>query len=197
MLNTALRTSQQRVLGTAILQWDTFSLDVCHVLQFYREALAEPISHNNSFIILHHPWSSLYILESFGILTYFWKLLDTFGIYWRFVGDLSSGFHQLSSVIFSKYVQFWHFPIVLPPLCLPFLSPCCVSPVCLTVFGSKSSSQPFRLSKKEQTDGYNMKQFWNKILKQKWNRAFFTSLWNWRGWQWTLGAFELYKFGSA
>ena len=55
MLNTALRTSQQRVLGTAILQWDTFSLDVCHVLQFYREALAEPISHNNSFIILHHP----------------------------------------------------------------------------------------------------------------------------------------------
>ena len=81
MLNTALRTSQQRVLGTAILQWDTFSLDVCHVLRFYREALAEPISHNNSLIILDHPWSSLYILESFGILTYFWKLLDTFGIY--------------------------------------------------------------------------------------------------------------------
>ena len=54
MLNTALRTSQQGVLGTAILQWDTFSLDVCHVLQFYREALAEPISHNNSLIIFDH-----------------------------------------------------------------------------------------------------------------------------------------------
>jgi hypothetical protein len=55
MLNTALRTSQQRVLGTAILQWDMFSLDVCNVLQFYREVLAEPISHNNSLIILDHP----------------------------------------------------------------------------------------------------------------------------------------------
>ena len=163
MLNTALRTSQQRVLGTAILQWDTFSLDVCHVLQFYREALAEPISHNNSFIILHHPWSSLYILESFGILTYFWKLLDTFGIYWRFVGDPSSGFHQLSSVIFSKYVPFWHFNILQSSFfwftnyksdIFHVASPRCVSPVCLTVFGSKSSSQPFRLSaKKEQTDG--------------------------------------------
>ena len=130
----------------------------------------------SSLIILDHPWSSLiilYILESFGILTYFWKLLDTFGIYWRFVGDPSSGFHQLSSIIFSKYVQFWHFNIlqkqlflvhttmspiwhfsfcIIFPLCLPFLSPRCVSPVCLTVFGSKSSSQPFRLSaKKEQT----------------------------------------------
>ena len=62
MLNTALRTSQQRVLRTAILQWDTFSLDVCHVLRFYREALAEPISHNNSLIILGHPcifWNHL------------------------------------------------------------------------------------------------------------------------------------------
>ena len=62
MLNTALRTSQQRVLGTAILQWDMFSLDVCHVLQFYREVLAEPITHNNSLIILDHPcifWNHL------------------------------------------------------------------------------------------------------------------------------------------
>ena len=145
MLNTALRTSQQRVLGTAILQWDTFSLDVCHVLQFYREALAEPISHNNSFINLHHPWSSLYILESFGILTYFWKLLDTFGIYWRFVGDLSSGFHQLSSVIFSKYLAkaafsclqtikvtfliLQLFSAVILPLCLPVVTP----PLCFPV----------------------------------------------------------------
>ena len=39
MLNTALRTSQQRVLGTAILQWDMFSLDVCYVLYFYREII--------------------------------------------------------------------------------------------------------------------------------------------------------------
>ena len=107
----------------------------------------------SSLIILDHPWSSLYILESFGILTYFWKLLDAFGIYWRFVGDPSSGFHQLSSVIFSKYVQFWHFNILqssffwftnyksdifhfasprcVSPLCLPFLSPRCVSPLCL------------------------------------------------------------------
>ena len=28
MLNTALSTSQLRVLGTAILEWDMFSLDV-------------------------------------------------------------------------------------------------------------------------------------------------------------------------
>ena len=111
MLDTALRTSQQRVLGTAILQWDTFSLeslDVCQVMFFnfiekhWQNQFPTTIL-SSSFIILDQ---SLYILESFGILTYFWKLLDTFGIYWRFVGDLSSGFHQLSSVIFSKYVQF-------------------------------------------------------------------------------------------
>ena len=40
MLNTALSTSQQRVLLTAIPYWDMFSLDVCYVLQFYREVLA-------------------------------------------------------------------------------------------------------------------------------------------------------------
>ena len=175
MLNTALRTSQQRVLGTAILQWDTFSLDVCHVLQFYREALAEPISHNNSFIILHHPWSSLYILESFGILTYFWKLLDTFGIYWRFVGDLSSGFHQLSSVIFSKYVQFWRqyltkaafsclqtikvtFSRCVSPLCLPVVSPQCVSPFLGRSPRASLSAFPLKKSKRMETDGYKMKQ---------------------------------------
>ena len=32
MLNTALRTSQQGILGIAILQMDIFSLDICHVL---------------------------------------------------------------------------------------------------------------------------------------------------------------------
>ena len=32
-----------------------FSSDICYVLQFYREVLAEPISHNNSLIILDHP----------------------------------------------------------------------------------------------------------------------------------------------
>ena len=42
-----------------------FSSDICYVLQFYREVLAEPISHNNSLIILDHPCISLYILGHF------------------------------------------------------------------------------------------------------------------------------------
>ena len=48
MLNTALRTSLRdydSIVGYVFL-------DVCYVLQFYREVLAEPISHNNSLIIL-------------------------------------------------------------------------------------------------------------------------------------------------
>ena len=184
MLNTALRTSQQRVLGTAILQWDMFSLDVCHVLQFYREVLAEPISHNNSLIILDHPWSSCIFwnhLESWHIFGNFWILLG-------YIGDLLEIHHQgfisyiqqICTILTFQYltraafsglqtikVTFFilhHFPVVSPrcvsPLCLPFLSPRCVSPVCLTVFGSKSSSQPFRLSaKKEQTDGNGTDRF--------------------------------------
>ena len=90
-----------------------FSLDVCHVLQFYREVLAEPISHNNSLIILDHPWSSLIILdhpwssliildhpwsscifwnhlESWHIFGNFWILLDLLG----YIGDLLEIHHQ-------------------------------------------------------------------------------------------------------
>ena len=52
MLNTALRTSLRdydSIVGYVFL-------DVCYILQFYRgEVLAEPISHNNSLIILDHP----------------------------------------------------------------------------------------------------------------------------------------------
>ena len=70
MLNTALRTSLRHydsIVGYVFL-------DVCYVLQFYREELAEPISHNNSLIILDHPCISLYILDYFGII---WKHLET------------------------------------------------------------------------------------------------------------------------
>ena len=66
-----------------------FSLDVCHALQFYRKVLAEPISHNNHYlIILGHPctfWNLDIFLETFGI---YWNILEIFG-------DPSSGFHQL------------------------------------------------------------------------------------------------------
>ena len=149
MLNAALRTSQQRVLGTAILQWDTFSLDVCHVLQFYREALAEPISHNNSLIILDHLvyfgiiWNLDICLETFGN---FWDILE---ICWRSIIRVSSviisyiqqictilTFQYLTKAAFSclqsKKVTFFHFALFFPffsfPLCLPVVSPCCVSP---------------------------------------------------------------------
>ena len=73
MLNTALRTSLRdydSIVGYVFL-------DVCYVLQFYREELAEPISHNNSLIILDHPWSSLYIFVYFGL---FWNHLETWHI---------------------------------------------------------------------------------------------------------------------
>jgi hypothetical protein len=71
--------------------------------------------------------------------------------------------YKSSFFLFTNYksdiFHFASFSRCVSPLCLPFLSPRCVSPVCLTVFGSKSSSQPFRLSaKKEQTDGNKMKQ---------------------------------------
>ena len=148
MLNTALRTSQQRVLGTAILQWDMFSLDVCHVLQFYREVLAEPISHNNSLIILDHLvyfgiiWNLDIFLETFG---YFWDILE---ICWRSIIRVSSviinyiqqictilTFQSLTKAAFSgtnynvSHLTFFilhHFPVVSPlsfsPLCLPSVS---------------------------------------------------------------------------
>ena len=164
MLNTALRTSQQRVLGTAILQWDMFSLDVCHVLQFYREVLAEPVSHNNSLIILDHPWSSLYILESFGILTYFWKFLDVFGCFWDILEICWRSIIRVSSVIIS-YIQqictiltfqyltkaafsglqtikvtffiLHHFPVVSPRCVSPFFLPV-VFPQCVSPFLGRS-----------------------------------------------------------
>ena len=174
MLNTVLRTSQQRILGTAILQWDTLSLYIYYVFQFYREALAEPISHNNSFIILGHPCIFWNHLESWHIFGNLWILLGYIGdlleIYYQdFISyhqlysanmynfDISIS-HKSSFFLFTNYksdiFHFASFFRCISPLCLPFLSPRCVSPVCLTVFGSKSSSQSFRLSaKKEQTDG--------------------------------------------
>ena len=137
----------------------------------------------SSLIILDHLvyfgiiWNLDIFLETFG---YFWDILE---ICWRSIIRVSSviisyiqkictilTFQYLTKAAFSGLqtikVTFFilhHFPVVSPrcvsPLCLPFLSPRCVSPVCLTVFGSKSSSQPFRLSaKKEQTDGNKMKQ---------------------------------------
>ena len=124
--------------------------------------------------------SSFIILVYFGII---WNL-DIFGNFWillGYIGDLLEiyhqgfiSYHQLYSAnmynfdisishkssffLFTNYksdiFHFASFFRCVSPLCLPFLSPRCVSPVCLTVFGSKSSSQPFRLSaKKEQTDG--------------------------------------------
>ena len=90
MLNTALRTSLRdydSIVGYVFL-------DVCYVLQFYREELAEPISHNNSLIILDHPWSSLYIFVYFGL---FWNHLETWisFVYHLYIICIS-GFHQLS-----------------------------------------------------------------------------------------------------
>ena len=77
--------------------------------------------------------------------------------------DISISYKSSFSCLQTIKVPFFilhHFPVV---------SPRCVSPLCLTVFVSKSSSQPFRLSaKKEQTDG-NRATF--KIFQ-----AFFTSL---------------------
>ena len=47
-----------------------FCLDVCHVLQFYREVLVEPISHNNSLIIF------VYFRD-------FWILCWNLDIFWE------------------------------------------------------------------------------------------------------------------
>ena len=74
--------------------------------------------------------------------------------------DISISYKAAFSGLQTIKVTFFilRLPVVSPrcvsPFFLPVVSPRCVSPVCLTVFGSKSSSQPFRLSaKKEQTDG--------------------------------------------
>ena len=91
--------------------------------------------------------------------------MDTFGIYWRFLGDPSSGFHQLSSVIFSKYVQFYTILTFqyltkaafsgLQPIKMTFSR--CVSPLCFP-----SVSHRFWVEVLEpafwQTDGNKMKQ---------------------------------------
>ena len=182
MLNTALRTSQQGVLGTAILQWDTFSLDVCHVLQFYREALAEPISHNNSLIILDHPCKFWNHLESWHIFGNFWILL-------RYIEDLLEIYHQgfisyhqlysanmynfdISISYKSSFIWFTnyksdishlhHFPVVSPrcvcPFFLPVVSPQCVSPFLGRSPRASLSAFPLKKSKRMETDGYKMKQ---------------------------------------
>ena len=87
--------------------------------------------HHQGFISYHQS----YIQQICTILTFQYLTKATF-----------SGLQTIKLTFFILH----HFPVV---------SPRCVSPVCLTVFGSKSSSQPFRLSaKKEQTDGNKMKQ---------------------------------------
>ena len=180
MLNTALRTSQQRVLGTAILQWDMFSLDVCHVLQFYREVLAEPISHNNSLIILDHPWSSCIFwnhLESWHIFGNFWLLLG-------YIGDLLEihhqgfiSYHQLYSAnmynfdisISYKSSFFWYKLQCLPfdifhfasfsrcvsPFFLPVVSPQCVSPFLGRSPRASLSAFPLKKSKQNETERFS------------------------------------------
>ena len=129
--------------------------------------MAEPISHNNSLIILDHPCICWNHLES--NLDIFWKLLDTFGIFWDILEICWRSIIRVSSVIISYIQQIcriltfqylttatfsglqttevfiykWHFSCYnICSMCLPFLSPHCVSPVCLTFLGSKSLSQP-------------------------------------------------------
>ena len=137
-------------------------------------------------------WSSLIILVYFGII---WNLdifLETFGYFWILLGYIEDlleiyhqgfiSYHQLYSAnmynvdisISYKSNFFWFtnyksdifyfasFSRCVSPLCLPFLSPRCVSPFLGRSPRASLSAFP---------------------------------LWNWRGWQWTLGAFELYKFG--
>ena len=60
-----------------------FSLDVRHVLQFYREVLAEPISHNNPLIFFDHLCVFMYILFSLGTMLESCYIWGTFGICWR------------------------------------------------------------------------------------------------------------------
>ena len=144
---------------------------------------------SSSFIILDHPCIFWNHLESWHILGNFWILLGYIGDLLEIYHQGFISYHQLYSAnmynfdisishkssffLFTNYksdiFHFASFFRCVSPLCLPFLSPRCVSPVCLTVFGSKSSSQPFRLSaKKKQTDG-------NRWIQNetKWNRATF------------------------
>ena len=143
------------------------------------------------------------IIWNLDIFLDFWILLELLDGLLGYIGDLLEihhqgfiSYHQLYSAnmynfdisISYKSSFFWFtnykcdifhfasFSRCVSPLCLPFLSPRCVnSPVCLTVFGSKSSSQPFRLSaKKEQTDG-NMETKRNRAIFKIF-QAFFTSL---------------------
>ena len=143
----------------------------------------------SSLIILDHPCIFWNHLESWHIFGNFWILLGYIGDLLEIYHQGFISYHQLYSAnmynfdisisyknsffLFTNYKSdIFHFALFsrcVSPLCLPFLSPRCVSPVCLTVFGSKSSSQPFRLSaKKEQTDG-------NRWIQNetKWNRATF------------------------
>ena len=115
-----------------------------------------------SFIILDHPCIFWNHLESWHIFGNFWILLGYIGDLLEIYHQGFISYHQLYSanmynfdisIYKSDIFHFASFFRCVSPLCLPFLSPRCVSPVCLTVFGSKSSSQPFRLSaKKEQTE---------------------------------------------
>ena len=118
----------------------------------------------SSLIILDHPCIFWNHLESWHIFGNFWILLGDIGDLLEIHHQGFISYHQLYSA------NMYHFDISISykaafsglqtikvtffMLRLPVVSPQCVSPLCLTVFGSKSSSQPFRLSaKQERTDG--------------------------------------------
>ena len=141
----------------------------------------------SSLVILDHLvyfgiiWNLDIFLETFG---YFWDILE---ICWRSIIRVSSviisyiqqictilTFQYLTKAAFSclqsKKVTFFHFALF-------FRSSVsrCVSLLCLPVVSHR---------------------FWVEVLGPAFPLKN-EDLWNWRGWQWTLGAFELYKFGSA
>ena len=150
-------------------------------------------------IILDHPSSSLYILESFGILTYFWKLLDTFGYFWDILEICWRSIIRVSSVIISyiqqictiltfQYVSktvfsglqtikvtffiLHYFPVVSPRCVSPFFLPV-VSPQCVSPFLGRSpwaSLSAFPLKKSKRMETDGYNM---KQNENKWNRATF------------------------
>ena len=112
------------------------------------------------------PWSSLIILDHPCI---FWNHLESwhiFGNFWillGYIGDLLEIYHQGFISYHQLYsANMYNFDISISYKSSFFLFTNyksaivhfasfsrCVSPLCLTVFGSKSSSQPFRLSAKK------------------------------------------------
>ena len=190
-------------------------LDVCHVLQFIEKHWQNQFPTtilSSSFIILDHPCIFWNHLEYWHIFGNFWILLGYIGDLLEIYHQGFISYHQLYSAnmynfdisishkssfsLFTNYksdiFHFASFSVVSPgcvsPFFLPVVSPQCVSPFLGRSPRASLSAFPLKKSKRMETDGYNMKQNETERLSR--------SL-NWRGWQWTLGAFELYKFGSA